>query len=84
MSGRSRGALSLSHVREFYPHCVRIDADLVLNCGINTAGGWPSVYRFTNKRIVDGKECVIYRFSDLEEARRFADWTIGTLMETGD
>jgi hypothetical protein len=61
---------------------VRIDADLVQNCGINIAGGWLSVYRFTSKRTVEGRECVIYRFSDFEEARRFADWTIGTLMET--
>jgi hypothetical protein len=84
MNSRSRGALSHSHLRESHPYCVRIDADLVLNCGINIAGGWPSVYRFTNKRIVDGRECVIYRFSDRDEARRFADWTIGTLMDPDD
>lgn len=84
MSSRSRGALSHSHVRELYPHCVRIDADLMMNCAINITGGWRSVYRFTSKSIIDGKEFVIYRFSDPDEARRFADWTIGTLMDLGE
>lgn len=81
MANSSRGALPKTMVCKTYPHCVRIESNLLRGCGINLAGGYQSLYRFRDHATVDGVEYTIYRFSDRAEAEKFSCWTIGTLAE---
>lgn len=81
MSGRSRGASSRTYVRSAYPHRVSIPADLIRNLPFSLCSGYRTVHPTTEKLMIDGEEHLVYRFSDEAEARKFADWTIGTFIE---
>ena len=78
----SRGALSKSYVRTAYPFRVRIEAELLIHCGVSLGeADFPSHYRFKDKMRVHGVDYLDYRFGDRAEALRFAERTIGVFLE---